>query len=546
MVEINENNTNTKPNHGYVYILSNPSMPGLLKIGMTRFDPSRRVQELSSATGVPTPFQLIYYREFNNCVAAEFEAHSILAAKGLRYNDQREFFSIDTVEAINTILSLQDEDIEHPLINTFEVENYNEDIDWNEYFRNRRESYDKIQNSAIYVEGENFIRSSIMYKYPCEENALNKMEKYIEQGLYRYIPIFVSRLHLDDVEERINLIISYTQKGYISGYIDCIQEYLESVDGIENLPSEKKMWVAEMLDKFAKQFRNASAYDLHIHCNIIYYCGISRLLGLQYDKSMLKALDLDDDYSDFNETWIWGTLNTSEENCKKLGDMLRTDKDQFCGTSSKLRFDIVHDNNYKKFHDQEGYFAYVQGCKYAYGIDGTEKNAGKAHTFLKAAIDKNYKKAYLPLAFLHYQDKEEWSQIVHTGAADSCPQCLMQIVDRMLINTILEEDLTKSMRNKIFRYLDLFISQIDIAFWVDAEECLNAIKIFIICNIAFQRKFKKEKIKAIIEKIKAVVDIEQDSLCSDISLNVSYYSCFYDSDLIEQEAILTMKELIDM
>lgn len=51
---------NSKSNHGYVYILSNPSMPGLLKIGMTRFDPTRRVQELSSATGVPTQFQLIY------------------------------------------------------------------------------------------------------------------------------------------------------------------------------------------------------------------------------------------------------------------------------------------------------------------------------------------------------------------------------------------------------------------------------------------------------------------------------------------------------
>ena len=105
---------NIKSNHGYVYILSNPSMPGLLKIGMTRFDPSRRVQELSSATGVPTPFQLVYYREFYDCVAAEIEIHSILASKGLRYNDQREFFTIDTVEAINILLSLDNniEDID--------------------------------------------------------------------------------------------------------------------------------------------------------------------------------------------------------------------------------------------------------------------------------------------------------------------------------------------------------------------------------------------------------------------------------------------------
>lgn len=78
-MEQNENNHSS--NHGYVYILSNPGMPGLLKIGMTRFDPTRRVQELSSATGVPTPFQLVYYREFHDCVAAELEIHSILQPK---------------------------------------------------------------------------------------------------------------------------------------------------------------------------------------------------------------------------------------------------------------------------------------------------------------------------------------------------------------------------------------------------------------------------------------------------------------------------------
>ena len=73
-----------------VNILSNPGMPGLLKIGMTRFVlTTRRVQELSSATGVPTPFQLVYYREFHDCVAAELEIHSIFATKGLRYNDPK-------------------------------------------------------------------------------------------------------------------------------------------------------------------------------------------------------------------------------------------------------------------------------------------------------------------------------------------------------------------------------------------------------------------------------------------------------------------------
>ena len=41
---------------GYVYILENASMPGLIKIGKTSRDSVERARELSSATGVPTGF----------------------------------------------------------------------------------------------------------------------------------------------------------------------------------------------------------------------------------------------------------------------------------------------------------------------------------------------------------------------------------------------------------------------------------------------------------------------------------------------------------
>jgi hypothetical protein len=41
---------------GFVYLLSNPSMPGLLKIGYTERDVTERAAEISAATGVPEPY----------------------------------------------------------------------------------------------------------------------------------------------------------------------------------------------------------------------------------------------------------------------------------------------------------------------------------------------------------------------------------------------------------------------------------------------------------------------------------------------------------
>ena len=40
---------------GWVYILTNEAMPGLVKIGYTMNDPAIRAEELSSDTGVPLP-----------------------------------------------------------------------------------------------------------------------------------------------------------------------------------------------------------------------------------------------------------------------------------------------------------------------------------------------------------------------------------------------------------------------------------------------------------------------------------------------------------
>lgn len=95
---------------GYGYMLTNRSMPGLVKVGQTRRTPLSRIAELSLATGVPTPFELVYQAPFRDCVAAERAIHMRLEALGFRITPNREFFSapVERVLAIISEVQLDD------------------------------------------------------------------------------------------------------------------------------------------------------------------------------------------------------------------------------------------------------------------------------------------------------------------------------------------------------------------------------------------------------------------------------------------------------
>ena len=86
---------------GRVYVLSNPAMPGLLKIGYTMNTVEGRVKELSLATGVPTTFCIEYQLECRDPAALEAYAHTFF--QNQRYNGNREFFSISINDAIEVL-----------------------------------------------------------------------------------------------------------------------------------------------------------------------------------------------------------------------------------------------------------------------------------------------------------------------------------------------------------------------------------------------------------------------------------------------------------
>ncbi|MEU6129238.1 GIY-YIG nuclease family protein [Saccharopolyspora sp. NPDC047091] len=86
---------------GVIYILLNPSYPGMLKIGRTKNSALRRARELSTSTGVPQPFEVVYDTVVSDAVAAEREIHEALF--DMRPNPKREFFSIKIRDAISLV-----------------------------------------------------------------------------------------------------------------------------------------------------------------------------------------------------------------------------------------------------------------------------------------------------------------------------------------------------------------------------------------------------------------------------------------------------------
>jgi hypothetical protein len=92
---------------GFVYALINPSLDGMVKIGKTTRSPEERAKEISSSTGVPTPFYVAYKIAVNNCHNAEKYMHILLSSGGYRVSDNREFFQIPLDQAVKLMIEVE-------------------------------------------------------------------------------------------------------------------------------------------------------------------------------------------------------------------------------------------------------------------------------------------------------------------------------------------------------------------------------------------------------------------------------------------------------
>lgn len=88
----------------WVYILSNPALPNMLKIGYTKHEPEVRAKQISASTGVALPYKVEWAFQCFNGEQLEQEVHREL--ESYRVNQNREFFDIPLVEAQEAIEAL--------------------------------------------------------------------------------------------------------------------------------------------------------------------------------------------------------------------------------------------------------------------------------------------------------------------------------------------------------------------------------------------------------------------------------------------------------
>ena len=111
---------------GIIYLLANPAMPGIIKIGKTlKEDVKLRMKELYTS-GVPLPFENVYAAKVRDVDEVEKALHKAFSPD--RINPKREFFEIEATQAIAILRLLEIENVsqlveqEANVIDTIEVD----------------------------------------------------------------------------------------------------------------------------------------------------------------------------------------------------------------------------------------------------------------------------------------------------------------------------------------------------------------------------------------------------------------------------------------
>lgn len=155
---------------GIVYVLTNPAMPNLIKIGYTaNEDVKIRMAQIYSS-GVPLPFECVYAARVVDHERVEKALH--IAFGPDRINPKREFFEIEPTQAIAIIKLLEIEDV------TPKVASEKEVVD--EIERDAGEAYANKKRPRFSFSEMNIPIGSVLVFVSTGETVIVKNDRIIE------------------------------------------------------------------------------------------------------------------------------------------------------------------------------------------------------------------------------------------------------------------------------------------------------------------------------------------------------------------------------
>lgn len=127
-----------------VYVLTNPAMPGLVKIGKTtQEEVDLRMKQLYS-TGVPVPFECVFACRVPDAAVVERALHHAFGQ--VRINPTREFFRIEPDRVVSILKLLHVEEVTEALEKSIEADATQADLQaGQELKRSRRPRMDFVE-----------------------------------------------------------------------------------------------------------------------------------------------------------------------------------------------------------------------------------------------------------------------------------------------------------------------------------------------------------------------------------------------------------------
>lgn len=266
---------------GYVYVLVNSSMPGLVKVGKTRRLPSERVEELSRATGVATPFVIAFEEACGDCDAVEAAVHAELERRGFRQVQNREFFRATSNEVIRIILAFS---AQIGGKSTQEIDDVDDDRPnpWDDLLAEAQDL--QSGDGEVFQDIDGAIR---LYRMAAR---LGSPEACLSLGMI----YFFGQEVRPDQREALNWFQEATKRGGIEGYIWMAKVYCKSENFDNAVKACRKYFeMLGSLDEFEREQKiSGHVTEIYIHLCLEFNMPIEfpQFIGAATDKILSRVI----------------------------------------------------------------------------------------------------------------------------------------------------------------------------------------------------------------------------------------------------------------